>query len=200
MVLVLSFAIARTDMQTERRGSETEKLMPSDEQHTNSADEGRLVPDSTTMLALDAVESSAAADASSKRLDQRELVAFIETYAEAYRKADTSLLVPFYGDSVNYFDRGVVGRSIVFEDKGAYFARWPDIRVVTDSTLPSVERIVFAEDSPGVFNVEWRVLFTVSGRGRVRSGRALNRFAVAFEAGQRMIIIGESSSVTERFD
>jgi ketosteroid isomerase-like protein len=201
-VLLLAVAVSGTRKQTKEQDPTGQpEALPALERHAaDSLEQVRVASGANPLPPIDTAEADAAQPNTSRVHDPGEIVAFIESYAAAYRKADTTFLAPFYSDSITYFDRGVVGRAYVFKDKDAYFSRWPDIRIDTDSTLPKAERLIVTEKSDGVFDIEWRVLFTVSGRGQKRSGRALNRFTVARAAAQRTIIIGESSSVTERFD
>jgi hypothetical protein len=132
--------------------------------------------------------------------DSRDPRAFIEAYTGAYQSGDTARLAPFYGEKVEYFDRGWIPREDVMKDKVAYFERWPEIKTRTDSSLAPENQIQTREIKPGEFELTWRVLFAVAGRDQARSGRAINRILLAFKAGQGMVIIGESSTVTERFN
>ena len=132
--------------------------------------------------------------------DSRDPRTFIEAYVEAYQSGDTARIARFYGEKVEYFDRGWIPREDVMKDKVAYFERWPDIKTRTDSSLAPENQIQTREIKPGEFELTWRVIFEVSGADRARSGRAINRLLLAFKEGQGMVIIGESSTVTERFN
>jgi hypothetical protein len=126
--------------------------------------------------------------------------AFLAEYSAAYRQADTTLLAPFYADRVDYFDRGIVSRSDLLKDKGNYFARWPVVRMETDSTMAAEERLIITEPTPGFFEVEWRVLFTVSRGDETKSGRAVNHLIITTRPGLGQVIVRERSTVTARFN
>jgi hypothetical protein len=145
-------------------------------------------------------DSSASGESTSGWQDTRDPFALMEAYMTAYRKADTTELAAFYGEQVKYFDRGMVGREYVLKDKAAYFARWPSIQIASDSTIPASEQLQISESVAGTFEMTWRVLFTVSGRGETLSGKAVNRLVMAPKPGAGMVIVAETSSVTERFD
>lgn len=132
--------------------------------------------------------------------DPRDPRTLIDAYTLAYESADTAQLAQFYGEKVEYFDRGLIPRDDVMKDKVAYFERWPVIRTRSDSSLAPENQIQTREIGPGEFELTWRVIFAVSGREQTRSGRALNRLRLAFKTGQGMVIVGESSTVTERFN
>jgi hypothetical protein len=55
---------------------------------------------------------------------QQQLCEFIFSYHQALLQNDATELMPFYAETVNYYQLGKISRQIVSEEKDQYFKRW----------------------------------------------------------------------------
>lgn len=119
---------------------------------------------------------------------------FVLEYTNVANKGNLAKIISFYGNQVDYYNRGYVNKSFIAKDKNGYYKRWPqiDIRLIS----PIQIRIV---QLPDIFSVEYEVEYRVNNPTTMKSidGRATNLLYLQL-MGDRVLIVKEDQKVNSR--
>lgn len=69
----------------------------------------------------------ALAPASPSGITEAEATAFVQSFLAAENKGYAAGLLRFYADRVDYFNRADADQDFIFQDKQAYYRRWPRV-------------------------------------------------------------------------
>jgi cell division septation protein DedD len=119
----------------------------------------------------------------------------IDTDLRAMGSGDTKTLLTIYGDTVDYYDNGVVGRDVVESESNKYFARWPVLRWALTSKI-NVEKLN-ATDRKLTFTMSFDA--SNSALGKTSRGNASETWIVRFDASGDCKIISQKEAITKRF-
>lgn len=118
------------------------------------------------------------------------LAGFADLYLSEQESAGASEVVRLYGERVRYFAMGLADKSDVYQDKLAYFRRFPDRRYA----LASPVRVVGDAEAGGA-TIRFEYTFSVGGGpGGERSGRAWTEMDLVPDGGS-FLITGERGDV-----
>lgn len=92
---------------------------------------------------------------------------FVQTYLMTLSRCNPSDIALMYGDTVDYFDKGLVTRQFILGDKRAYCQRWPEVSFTLTGPIKVIE--TGDEDSIVTFTTHFSV--RSPSRGPI-SGRA----------------------------
>jgi len=126
-----------------------------------------------------------------RRITADEATAFVDRLLATVNRGSPSELLGLYADRVDYFDRGVVGKDYILQDKRAYFRRWPEVenRLVGKVALEPTE---MGDTATVWFAIAYRV--HSPERGDTKSGTAENELQVR-RVGDELKIVAEKQRV-----
>ncbi|MGE5816092.1 MAG: toll/interleukin-1 receptor domain-containing protein, partial [Acidobacteriota bacterium] len=87
-------------------------------------------PQPPTAVSADNRPGPARREPATSAFSEPRLRLFVENFLAAQTSGNPELILPFYGDRVDYYDRGSVGHDAIRQDKRAYFKRWPIVQFV----------------------------------------------------------------------
>lgn len=122
----------------------------------------------------------------------REIPGFVERYFKDTENRNIDLVLSHYGEQVDYFAKGVVGKDFIRKDKQSYFKRWTTI-VNTLDGQPQIQET--SQDNIRV--VRFASEFSVKNEKQCITGRADNTWTLRSENNQWKII-GEQQQVLSR--
>lgn len=96
---------------------------------------------------------------------------FVRAYLDVCETSELDAEMAFYGDRVNYFDHGVVGRDFIARDVNRYYRRWPQ----RDYELLDFE---LGKATENEVEVKFRIAFKVKSPEHSAAGRTVNLFKI----------------------
>lgn len=128
----------------------------------------------------------------SETLAQR-VEAFVQERLLRSASADVGTFLDAYADRVDYYDRGVVGRDAIHEDKSAYLRRWPQRQ------YQLVGPIDIEQQADGSIAVRYDTRFWVHSPTRDKTIRGRSRESLTLRDGATGLrISADSSRMVER--
>lgn len=107
--------------------------------------------------------------------------AFVQEYLDACETNQLDAELGFYGDRVNYFDHGQVGREFIARDVQRFYKHWPR----REYELLDF-KVVKAEGEELV--VLYKISFRYKAPAKSAAGRALNRFTIRRAEGEMRFV------------
>lgn len=121
-------------------------------------------------------------------LDDTEVEAFVEDYLKAGEAGSAEASLGLYADVVSYYQMGIVAKDAVFEDKRAYFARWPK------RSYERVSEIATLASTSSTRRVRFDYTYRVSRAGKTLSGKAYVVLGLE-KYGDRILITEENGEI-----
>ncbi|MDM8547276.1 serine/threonine-protein kinase [Candidatus Venteria ishoeyi] len=126
------------------------------------------------------------------QITQADLSTLIGRYFAGYEQGDVDMLMPLYGNRVDYYRFGLVGKAIIEEDKTAYFKNW---RSVTYQLISPPELV--DTDKVNEKRVFLHVTFSAKKVGKTSRGKAEQEWLLRKDA-DGLKIIKERQTVYKR--
>lgn len=102
-------------------------------------------------------------DPTAATLSEAEVADFVDRYLGQTGSVESAMQL--YADRVSYYDRGLVDREFIYNDKRAYFTRWPVHRYARTSDIATLGGTTNTRE------VRFDFTYTVSNGTRTLSGR-----------------------------
>lgn len=121
------------------------------------------------------------------RLTKQQAQDFVRDYLAAAQQDSPEDELALYSDSVDYFNRGPVGKKHVARDQSNYYRRWPSRAF----TLLGEPKVISLTDNRAV--VRYRLQYQLGDGYRIVQGETVNTMVIEqSDAGRRIVALKES--------
>lgn len=118
-------------------------------------------------------EESRATSSPAAAFSRDRVRAFVQQLLALNERKDLAAILLYYGDQVDYYDRGVVTRDYIRRDMGYYFRNWDSIRSTLDGDV-----VTIVTDEPDVRILKYVSSYAVENSKKALSGRTENIWKV----------------------
>ena len=126
-------------------------------------------------------------DSAPPDLNLAEARGLADSFLNYATRNDTGHIAARYAEQVDYYDRGLVSRSIVVSDKRSYLQRWPEREYERTSDVE-------IHKSGGEVHIRFNYRYLVENSTRATTGEGWAQLTLANDDG-RLAIVGEKGGV-----
>jgi hypothetical protein len=122
---------------------------------------------------VDDAGSQSLASAKTLPIQKRDVLMLVEHMLHLTTRKSLDSILYYYGDSVNYYARGDVGKDYIRRDLGYYFKNWDTIRCALEGEIQLVD-----SPRPDVKVVRFQSSYSVQNEKKAVSGKTDNTWKV----------------------